>query len=128
MGSDDHTIEVKRTRVPRLGFGTWLLDGGAAAEAVRDAIEIGYRQIDTARAYENEREVGRGIAGSGVPRDEIFLTTKVPYGDADPATVERDAEESRRTRRDRPPAEGRPDRRPALGAGLGRMNTLRVGG
>ena len=94
MSNGDETIEVQGTRVPVLGFGTWLVDRADAADAVRDALEIGYRQIDTARAYENEREVGRGIADSGVPRDEIFLTTKVPHTDAAPDLVERDAEES----------------------------------
>ena len=94
MSNGDDTIDVQGTRVPALGFGTWLVDAADAADAVRDALEIGYRQIDTARAYENEREVGRGIADSGVPRDEIFLTTKVPHTDAAPDLVERDGEES----------------------------------
>jgi 2,5-diketo-D-gluconate reductase B len=76
------TIEVQGTTVPRLGFGTWLLEGEEATEGVRDALAIGYRQIDTARGYANEREVGRGVADSGVPREEIFLTTKVPPDDA----------------------------------------------
>jgi 2,5-diketo-D-gluconate reductase B len=71
------SIEVQGVRVPALGFGTWQITGPDAEEAVRDALEIGYRQIDTARMYGNEREVGRGIAGSGVPREEIFLTSKV---------------------------------------------------
>jgi 2,5-diketo-D-gluconate reductase B len=88
------TIEVKGVEVPALGYGTWQVTGQAATDGVREALEIGYRQIDTARAYENEREVGRGIAESGVPRDEIFLTTKVPHGEATAAEVERDAEES----------------------------------
>src|SRR4051794_19446635 len=94
MSNGDETIEVQGTRVPRLGFGTWLITGPDATEAVRDALEIGYRHIDTARAYENEREVGRGIADSGVPRDEIFLTTKVPHNEASADGVERAAEES----------------------------------
>src|SRR4051794_41879524 len=94
MSNGDETIEVQGTRVPRLGFGTWLITGPDATEAVRDALEIGYRHIDTARAYENEREVGRGIADSGVPRDEIFLTTKVPHDEATADGVERAAEES----------------------------------
>jgi 2,5-diketo-D-gluconate reductase B len=94
MSNGDEAVEVQGTRVPVLGFGTWLITGADATEAVRDALEIGYRQIDTARAYENEREVGMGIAESGVPRDEIFLTTKVPHGEATAAEVERDAEES----------------------------------
>src|SRR5919108_56633 len=94
MGNGDEIVEVQGTRVPALGFGTWLLEGEDAAEGVRDALEIGYRQIDTARAYENEREVGRGIADSGVPRDEIFLTTKVPHDEAAAEQIERAAEES----------------------------------
>jgi len=63
--------------VPALGFGTWQISGPACGRAVRDALEIGYRHIDTAQAYENEREVGRGIAESDVDRDDIFLTTKI---------------------------------------------------
>ena len=94
MGNVDTTIEVQGTRVPALGFGTWLVTGEDAADGVRDALEIGYRQIDTARAYENEREVGRGIAASGVARDEIFLTTKVPHDEATADEVERAAEQS----------------------------------
>jgi len=94
MSNRDESVEVAGTRVPALGFGTWLVTGEDAADGVRDALEIGYRQIDTARAYENEREVGRGIADSGVPRDEIFLTTKVPHDDAAADDVRRDAEQS----------------------------------
>src|SRR5215210_2191533 len=55
------TIEVQGTRVPRLGFGTWQIEGSDATGAVRDALEIGYRQIDTARAYGNEAEGGAGL-------------------------------------------------------------------
>ena len=94
MADGDMTVEVQGTAVPALGFGTWLIEGEAAAEGVRDALEVGYRQIDTARAYGNEREVGRGIAESGVPRDEIYLTTKVPHDEATADHVERAAEES----------------------------------
>jgi 2,5-diketo-D-gluconate reductase B len=88
------TIEVQGTRLPRLGFGTWLITGPDAREAVRDALAIGYRQIDTARAYENEREVGLGIADSGVPREDIFLTTKVFRRDYEPDVLKRAAEDS----------------------------------
>jgi 2,5-diketo-D-gluconate reductase B len=94
MGNGHTTVEVQGTRVPALGFGTWLMPGDDAAEGVRDALAIGYRQIDTARAYQNEREVGRGIADSGVAREEIFLTTKVPYDEATAGEVERAAEQS----------------------------------
>jgi 2,5-diketo-D-gluconate reductase B len=94
MSNGDQKIEVRGVRVPAVGFGTWLVTGQDATEGVRDALDIGYRQIDTARAYENEREVGRGIAESGVARNEIFLTTKIPHDDASADGVERDAEES----------------------------------
>lgn len=70
-------IEVQGRKVPSLGFGTWQLSGADAREATRHALEIGYRQIDTAQAYENEEEVGRGIAESGVAREDVFLTTKL---------------------------------------------------
>jgi diketogulonate reductase-like aldo/keto reductase len=65
-------------RMPLLGFGTWQITGDAAYQAVRDALEAGYRHIDTATMYGNEAEVGRALADSGVPRDEIFVTTKLP--------------------------------------------------
>jgi 2,5-diketo-D-gluconate reductase B len=89
-------VDVRGVRVPALGFGTWQITGRAATESVADALEIGYRQIDTARVYRNEREVGRGIAGSGVPREEIWLTTKVPYQDAAPDHCRASAEASLR--------------------------------
>jgi len=65
-------------RMPLLGFGTWQIRGNAAYEAVRDALEAGYRHLDTATMYGNEAEVGRALADSGVPRDEVFVTTKLP--------------------------------------------------
>ncbi|MBB4659026.1 aldo/keto reductase [Parvularcula dongshanensis] len=70
-----HTTD--HAKIPRLGLGTWELRGDDAAYAVAKAIEIGYRHIDTAQAYENEEAVGRGIRDSGVPRDELFVTTKI---------------------------------------------------
>jgi diketogulonate reductase-like aldo/keto reductase len=63
--------------IPALGFGTWQLDNGTAQPLVEQALEIGYRHIDTAQIYRNERDVGAGIAASGIKRDDIFLTTKV---------------------------------------------------
>jgi 2,5-diketo-D-gluconate reductase B len=89
-------VEVRGVQVPALGFGTWKITGPAATESVADALEIGYRHIDTARVYRNEREVGRGIAESDVPREEIWLTTKVPYQDAAPDRFRACAEASLR--------------------------------
>ena len=63
--------------VPMLALGTWLIDDDVAAEAVRQAVKLGYRHVDTAQAYANERGVGEGIRTCGVPRDQIFVTSKV---------------------------------------------------
>ena len=64
-------------RLPSLGFGTWCIDNAKAAEAVRTATELGYRHIDTAQAYGNERGVGEGVRTCGVPREELFVASKV---------------------------------------------------
>jgi diketogulonate reductase-like aldo/keto reductase len=66
-------------RIPILGFGVFQIDDGRACEtAVREALDAGYRHIDTANGYRNEASVGKAIAQSGVPRDRIFVTTKTP--------------------------------------------------
>ena len=65
-------------KMPWLGLGTWKSgEGGEVEQAIRWALDLGYRHLDTARIYENETGVGRGIRESGVPREEIFVTTKV---------------------------------------------------
>ncbi len=63
--------------IPVLGLGTWFIDDADAAQAVRDAVEIGYRHVDTAQAYGNERGVGEGVRSAAVPREQIFVTTKL---------------------------------------------------
>lgn len=63
--------------IPKLGLGTWFIEGEKAIQAVCDAVEIGYRHIDTAQAYGNEKEIGEGIRKCGMNRDEIFITTKL---------------------------------------------------
>ncbi len=63
--------------IPKMGLGTWFIDDGAAAQAVRESVKIGYRHFDTAQAYMNEAGVGEGIRTCGVPREEIFVTSKV---------------------------------------------------
>ena len=65
-------------RMPMLGFGTWQITGRRAYEAVRCALDVGYRHIDTATMYGNEDEVGQAVRDSGVPREDIFVTTKLP--------------------------------------------------
>ncbi len=61
-----------------LGLGTWHLTGQSGYETIRHALDLGYRHLDTATMYRNETEVGRAIADSGVPREDIFVTTKLP--------------------------------------------------
>ena len=63
--------------IPKLGMGTWFIDDDKAAQAVRDAVDVGYRNIDTAQAYGNERGVGEGVRTSGVARDELFVSSKL---------------------------------------------------
>ena len=64
-------------QIPKLGLGTWFIEDGQAAKAVREAISLGYRLIDTAQAYGNERGVGEGIRTCGVPREQLFVASKV---------------------------------------------------
>jgi 2,5-diketo-D-gluconate reductase A len=72
------TVQLKNgAQMPRLGLGTWPLDDAEAEQAVAAAIGSGYRLIDTAFNYGNETGVGRGMKASGVPRDELFVTTKL---------------------------------------------------
>jgi diketogulonate reductase-like aldo/keto reductase len=87
------TTADERTRVladgraiPTLGLGVWQVPHGPEAEnAVRWALELGYRHIDTAQAYGNEESVGRALRASGVPREQVFITTKFYPGHRDPA-------------------------------------------
>jgi 2,5-diketo-D-gluconate reductase A len=72
-------------QLPMLGLGVWQVPDGATTEnAVRFALELGYRHIDTAQAYGNEASVGKALRDSGVPRDEVFITTKFHPGRKDP--------------------------------------------
>ena len=75
-------IEEKYTlsngvEIPKLGLGTWFVDDDKASQAVRDAVKIGYRNIDTAQAYGNERGVGEGIRTADIPREDLFVSTKL---------------------------------------------------
>ncbi|MBT6116851.1 MAG: aldo/keto reductase, partial [Rhodospirillaceae bacterium] len=68
---------VKGSRVPALGLGTWDLRGNEGERTVAAALDMGYRHVDTAQAYDNEEAVGAGIRTSGIDRDEVFLVTKI---------------------------------------------------
>jgi 2,5-diketo-D-gluconate reductase B len=94
-------IDLGEDRVPALGFGTYQITGPAARDAVEHALEVGYRHIDTAQAYGNEAEVGAGLAASGVPREDVWLTTKIEPHNLRHADVARcTAESLRRLRSD----------------------------
>src|SRR5262245_6722944 len=69
-------------RMPLVGFGTWRLSGRSAYTAIRAALELGYRHIDTATGYGNEAEVGRALRDSGLDRADVFVTTKLPPANA----------------------------------------------
>jgi len=70
-------VTVAGTEVPAIGIGTWQMEPDIAYEAVSDALDVGYRHVDTAQLYENEAGVGRAIADADVDREDVFLTTKV---------------------------------------------------
>src|SRR3954447_14163661 len=77
LPDDSATLSGVAT-MPLLGFGTWQITGDDAVRATSAALETGYRHLDTATVYGNEREVGRALAESGVPRGDVFITTKCP--------------------------------------------------
>jgi 2,5-diketo-D-gluconate reductase B len=88
------SIEANGARIPAIGLGTWELRGRTCARVVEQALKLGYRHIDTAQVYENEREVGEGLRASGVRRDEVFVTTKVWTNHFAPHDLERSVKES----------------------------------
>jgi 2,5-diketo-D-gluconate reductase B len=88
------TIEANGARIPAIGLGTSGLLGENCAQMVEQALRLGYRHVDTAQMYLNEREVGDGLRASGVARADVFVTTKVLPQRMAPGDLERSAEES----------------------------------
>jgi diketogulonate reductase-like aldo/keto reductase len=86
-------VEANGARIPALGLGTWDLRGRTCARVVEQALRLGYRHIDTAQMYDNEREVGEGLRASGVRRGEVFVTTKIWPSHFAPRELERSARE-----------------------------------
>ena len=82
MTFPQETADLAHGRMPLLGFGTWQIKGSRASDSVGWALDAGYRHLDTATVYGNEKEVGAGLAASGVPRDDVFVTTKCPPSNA----------------------------------------------
>jgi 2,5-diketo-D-gluconate reductase B len=87
-------VEANGANIPAIGLGTWELRGRTCARLVEQAIKLGYRHIDTAQIYDNEREVGDGLRASGVKRDDVFVTTKVWSTHFAPNDLERSTKES----------------------------------
>ncbi|HXO08447.1 MAG TPA: aldo/keto reductase, partial [Solirubrobacteraceae bacterium] len=86
IGDDQLRVLSDGEAIPTLGLGVWQVPNGPeCVNAVRWALESGYRHIDTAQAYGNEESVGQGLRESGVPRDEVFITTKFYPARTDPA-------------------------------------------
>lgn len=74
---NEHYTLGNGVEIPKLGLGTWFIEDENAPEAVKQAVQIGYRHIDTAQAYGNEAGVGRGIMACGIPREDLFVTSKI---------------------------------------------------
>ncbi len=89
-----HRIAANGANIPAIGLGTWTLKNEQAVQLVAHAIDCGYRHIDTAAMYDNEAAVGEGLRAASVPRDEVFLTTKVWYTDLADGDLQRSAETS----------------------------------
>jgi 2,5-diketo-D-gluconate reductase B len=89
-----HAVNAHGARIPLIGLGTWELRGRTCARMVEQALALGYRHLDTAALYDNEREVGEGLRASGVDRDAVFVTTKVWPSDFAPRDLERSANDS----------------------------------
>ena len=90
----DRIVEAHGARIPVIGLGTWDLRGRSCARLVEQALHLGYRHVDTAEMYDNEREVGEGLRASGIARDQVFITTKVWPSHFAPRELERAAKES----------------------------------
>jgi len=86
-------VEANGAKIPLLGLGTWDLRGRACARVVEQALRLGYRHVDTAEMYDNEREVGEGVHASGIKRNDVFLTTKIWPSHFAPRALERAARE-----------------------------------
>jgi diketogulonate reductase-like aldo/keto reductase len=86
-------VEANGAQIPAIGLGTWDLRGRTCARVVEQALRLGYRHIDTAQMYDNEREVGEGLRASGVRRSEVFITTKIWPSHFAPRELERSARE-----------------------------------
>jgi len=87
-------VESHGARIPALGLGTWQLNGAVGSRIVEQGLRLGYRHLDAALIYGNEKEVGEGLRASGVKREDVFITTKVPHTELAPRALERAVRQS----------------------------------
>src|SRR5436305_14949689 len=81
------TVEANGAKIPAVGLGTWQLNGSVGSRITEQALKLGYRHLDCALIYGNEREIGEGLHASGVKREEAFITAKVPHTALAPAAL-----------------------------------------
>ena len=91
------SVAAYGAEIPLLGLGTWDLRGRTCARMVEQALRLGYRHVDTAEMYDNEREVGEGLHASGIKRGDVFVTTKIWPSHFAPGDLERAARDLRTT-------------------------------
>src|SRR5262249_50349107 len=89
-----HVVEAHGARIPLIGLGTWELRGRTCVRVVEQALERGYRHVDTAELYDNERAAGEGLRAAGINRDEVSTPTKVCPPHFAPRELERSAQAS----------------------------------
>src|SRR4029077_8662009 len=87
-------VEAYGARIPQIGLGTMTLKGDICVQAVKTALDLGYRHLDTAEFYGNEKENGEGLRASGIKREEVFICTKVRQGDLMPDNFARVVDQS----------------------------------
>ena len=87
-------VEANGAKIPALGLGTWQLNGSVGSRITEQALKLGYRHLDCALIYGNEREIGEGLHASGIKREDVFITTKVPHTELAPAALERAVKQS----------------------------------
>jgi 2,5-diketo-D-gluconate reductase B len=87
-------VEANGAKIPTIGLGTWQLNGDVGVNITKEALKLGYRHLDCALIYGNEKEIGEGLHASGVKREDVWVTTKVPHTELAPANLERAVKQS----------------------------------
>lgn len=88
------TVTGNGAKIPAIGLGTWQLNGDVGTNITKEALKLGYRHLDCALIYGNEKEVGAGLHASGVKREDVWVTTKVPHTELAPANLEKAVKQS----------------------------------